>query len=882
MSNPSHPLHPESTQLTSDPAEQLEYENWLSFHRVWGTMSDATISAIAHHLQVLPIAANTAIYEESQTPQGIYFLKWGTVEIYRRSPLGKSHITYRNAGEVFGYLPLVNNQWQSKYQANAIALTGSEVWFLHRKALKTLSQEYPDLQQAITNLLVQDLEQFTQRVATEQARIQGLQPYLQPLPNPESMVGSSKVSQKLAQSVNTASQDQKPIVLQAQRGTGKTFIASLIHQQSALENQPFAEIDCAALAREAKGTVNSDRIFGNGEQTIGILELLERGTLAIDNVHLLSNPDRERLFAYLRTGIIYRNHTTTPRQLSVRLILIAPQKISLPDVDHHSIKLPPLSQRKADISEFARSFVQKFSQDRDRALMELDQADLRRLISYDYPGNIAELAAILKRAVTMTPPEQTVIPEQVLWSVESQKNSFRIDLLNLIPGLRRFLLSHWWPQRTWVLMMLAFVPVTLMGFIGPQDRGDSITLHLFWAWWWPFYLLLFPILGRLWCSVCPFMITAEWLRKLSLWIFPRSLKPWNTKALNRWGAWWLWGGFVAIYIWEKLWDLPHTAYLSAWLLMIITAGAIIFSLIYERRLWCRYLCPIGGMNGLFAKLSILELRSTQQVCGSQCSTFGCYKGSEATPVNFSDPLPTEGQATGGCPLYSHPAQLKDNRDCMFCMTCLKACPNRSVQLNLRFPAADLLEGHQPFWAEAALLLLLLGGVFMHEGNKLLSWFGWGDIPLDSQHLLVSLPVVSLLLSLPFVFTYSVQQLSRLWMRLVFPPGQQEFPNYLKVVYAYLPLTLGANLAYYIPTAITESGTLLPTLARSLGFSGNLLPTLTWSLDVANFLQGAVLLWSFAFSVYILFAITKRLLKSNLPHILLMLGFTAVFFPLMVL
>jgi hypothetical protein len=149
-------------------------------------------------------------------------------------------------------------------------------------------------------------------------------------------------------------------------------------------------------------------------------------------------------------------------------------------------------------------------------------------------------------------------------------------------------------------------------------------------------------------------------------------------------------------------------------------------------------------------------------------------------------------------------------------------------------------------------------------------------------LVVSLPVVSLLLSIPFVFTYGVHQLTRLWMRLVFPAEQQDFPNYLKVVYAYLPLTLGANLAYYIPTAITESGTLLPTLARTFGFSGNLLPTLTWSLDVANFLQGVVLLWSFAFSVYILFGITKRLLKSNLPHILLMLGLTGVFFPLMVL
>jgi polyferredoxin len=66
----------------------------------------------------------------------------------------------------------------------------------------------------------------------------------------------------------------------------------------------------------------------------------------------------------------------------------------------------------------------------------------------------------------------------------------------------------------------------------------------------------------------------------------------------------------------------------------------------------------------------------------------------ATPVLFPDALPTEGQATGGCPLYSHPAQLQDNRDCMLCMTCLKACPNRSGQLNLRFPATDLLEHHQ--------------------------------------------------------------------------------------------------------------------------------------------------------------------------------------------
>ena len=105
------------------------------------------------------------------------------------------------------------------------------------------------------------------------------------------------------------------------------------------------------------------------------------------------------------------------------------------------------------------------------------------------------------------------------------------------------------------------------------------------------------------------------------------------------------------WVWEEVWDLPNTAYLSAWLLIIITvgaslcrlresnhhggnchaihilveygslmkvaqmhawffhAGAMACSFVFERRLWCRHLCPIGGMNGMFAKLSMTELRS---------------------------------------------------------------------------------------------------------------------------------------------------------------------------------------------------------------------------------------------------------------------------------
>ena len=47
---------------------------------------------------------------------------------------------------------------------------------------------------------------------------------------------------------------------------------------------------------------------------------------------------------------------------------------------------------------------------------------------------------------------------------------------------------------------------------------------------------------------------------------------------------------------------------------------------FERRIWCRHLCPIGGMNGLYAKLAVTELRAQNGQCKAVCNTFHCYKG----------------------------------------------------------------------------------------------------------------------------------------------------------------------------------------------------------------------------------------------------------------
>ncbi|MFN5472633.1 MAG: sigma 54-interacting transcriptional regulator, partial [Pseudanabaena sp.] len=457
----------------------------------------------------------------NQPAIGLYLMKWGAVEIYRTSLIGRSQIRPRSAGDLFGYVTLIAKLKEGKHQTQAIAITNSEIWFLPQARFWQLMQQHPELEHLFNTLLAQDLNAFSTRIAKEQQRIQGLQSYIQNVPKDKTIIGNSKATQKLSEQIDHAAATLKPIIFQGQAGTGKTFLAGLIHDRSGLASQPFVELDCAKLPRSLDGRLDTDLLFGRIGAREGILELLERGTLLLNNCQVLSEGDRLRLIHYLKAGTILPNHGmsgsgTLPEppqaiQSWVRLIMASPDKLDFPpDLEIISIKLFTLPQRKADIPDFARYFLTQFCQEQNRPLLELDQSEMRRLISYDYPGNLAELGEILHRATIMTPIAQAVISEQALWSVQSSKNAFRVDLLTDVPWLRRILLSNWYPEGIWYVMMAFFVPVTIAGFFGPQARDSSITLNLFWAWWWPGYLLLFVFIGRLWCAVCPFMITAEW------------------------------------------------------------------------------------------------------------------------------------------------------------------------------------------------------------------------------------------------------------------------------------------------------------------------------------------------------------------------------------
>jgi signal-transduction protein with cAMP-binding, CBS, and nucleotidyltransferase domain len=104
----SWPLGHDIAEVAAPDAQTIaDCTTWLSFHRIWGRLGQESLRAIAQSLRLLTVETGTPLYEQTQTAIGLYLLKWGSVEIYRPSPVGRTHIDYRSAGDVFGYVPLV-------------------------------------------------------------------------------------------------------------------------------------------------------------------------------------------------------------------------------------------------------------------------------------------------------------------------------------------------------------------------------------------------------------------------------------------------------------------------------------------------------------------------------------------------------------------------------------------------------------------------------------------------------------------------------------------------------------------------------------------------------------------------------------------------------
>ena len=144
----------------------------------------------------------------------------------------------------------------------------------------------------------------------------------------------------------------------------------------------------------------------------------------------------------------------------------------------------------------------------------------------------------------------------------------------------------------------------LLGFYDVQDGGVNLATKLTWTIWWAGIIFTFVLAGRVWCLACPFGALNEWTARLAAPL-RRLPKPFRN-------LWWATAMFVLLTWADEQLGVVRSPRVTAWIVLFFAAAAVAVGLFYERRSFCRHLCPIGGLIGIYSMTAPLELRAKER------------------------------------------------------------------------------------------------------------------------------------------------------------------------------------------------------------------------------------------------------------------------------
>ena len=154
---------------------------------------------------------------------------------------------------------------------------------------------------------------------------------------------------------------------------------------------------------------------------------------------------------------------------------------------------------------------------------------------------------------------------------------------------------------------------------GSPVGNRNITIIFVWIlWWFVLKAIIVPIGGRIWCMVCPLPAPAEWLSRRSLTgvrYFEKKFKALHHRFTGLQKDWpkimdniWLQNIlFLALISFGII--LITRPIATAFMFLGILAVSLVMALIYRRRIFCQYLCPVGGFLGTYSMASMTELRA---------------------------------------------------------------------------------------------------------------------------------------------------------------------------------------------------------------------------------------------------------------------------------
>jgi formate hydrogenlyase transcriptional activator len=200
--------------------------------------------------------------------------------------------------------------------------------------------------------------------------------------------------------------------------TGKEIIARATHELSPRRSWSLVKVNCAAIP---PGLLESE-LFGHergaftGAFTlhVGRFELADRGTLFLDEIGDTALELQPKLLRVLQEREFERVGSTRTTRVDVRVVAATNRDLRHMVADREfredlyyglnifPISLPALRERKADIPEFVRYFVQQSAHSMDKTIKTIPDETMRSLVNYPWPGNIRELQNVIERAVILS------------------------------------------------------------------------------------------------------------------------------------------------------------------------------------------------------------------------------------------------------------------------------------------------------------------------------------------------------------------------------------------------------------------------------------------------------------------------------------------------
>lgn len=274
------------------------------------------------------------------------------------------------------------------------------------------------------------------------------------------------------------------------------------------------------------------------------------------------------------------------------------------------------------------------------------------------------------------------------------------------PFLKKTLTNRYPQLAVFVVMLAGYIFAILAGFIGTPVGSHNFGIVFVWiAWWAVLILVAVPFFGRGWCAVCPIPLPGEWMQRGAILTPPSKRPKWlNLRIPKMFRNIWLQNiSFLLLALFSSV--LLTTPKVTGIVLAGMLFAAIGLSAVFERRSFCRYLCPVGGFIGLYSQTAPIELRiKEKQVCVN-CDGKPCYNGNE------------NGY---GCPWDVFPGGMTKNTYCGLCMECIRTCPHDNIGINLRPFSVDLAKPTTRM-DEAFKSFIMLGSAMIYAGVLLGPW-----------------------------------------------------------------------------------------------------------------------------------------------------------------